>query len=237
MTKKVFTSQKITLIVAGQEFRVQALVSPYGAKYVLEDEQIPEELRERLGEEAQVIYKNVPVRARLVRETTAAGVIYNVRFLNPSGVLVRLIERDIRETGLPSPWIRSLPRLSTENKSLPAPALVVLHNKADTFFLNVKNFTLGGLLLEYSGEELRDVALGHRFEFDLVTNAGEKIPELSGVVSHVTVEVTLEASGSRRYFFGVKFLPMPVLSENKYRNLIREHCLGLREVGGRGANA
>ncbi len=228
MTKKVFTSQKISLVVGGREFRVQALVSTYGAKYVLDESEIPDAIRANLGQEAQVIYKNVPCRARLVRETTSAGVVYNVRFLNPSGVLVRLIERDIRDSGLPSPWSRALPRLSTEAKNLPVPALAVLHHSGETFFLNVKNFTLGGLLLEYSGEELKEVLLGHRFDFDLVTNFGDKISELSAVVSHVTVEISMEGAEAQRYFFGIRFLPMPLLSESKYRNLIREHCIGLR---------
>lgn len=228
MAKKVFTSQKITLAVADREFRVQALVSTYGAKYVFEESEIPDALKNRLGEEAQVIYKSVPCKARLVRETTPAGIVYNIRFLNPSGVLVRLIDRDIRDSGLPSPWIRALPRLSTAAKHLPVPALAVLHHGGGTFFLNVKNFTLGGLLLEHVGEDLKEMILGERLDFDLVTNIGDKIAEVAGVITHVNVEITSGGSEPLRYHFGVKFLPMPLLAEAKYRNLIREHCIGLR---------
>lgn len=229
MAKKVFTSQKITLVIGGKEIRVQALVSPYGAKYVMEDVEVPDSIRPHLGGEIQVIYKNVPTKAVLVRETTAGGLVYNARFVNPSGVLVKLIERDVAESGLPSPWIRSLPRLSADVKHLPVPALAVVHSGGDTYFLNVKNFTLGGLLLEFLGGGLSQVRLGHKFEFDLVTNFGDKIPDLAGVVTHVTVEMAAAQEEQRRSFFGVKFLPMPLLSESKYRTLIREHVQGLKE--------
>lgn len=228
MAKKVFTSQKITLVIGGKEIRVQALVSPYGAKYVMEDIEVPDALRPYLGQEVQVIYKNVPTKALLVRETTPAGQVYNVRFINPSGVLVKLIERDVAESGLPSPWIRALPRLSADVKHLPVPALAVVHAGNDTHFLNVKNFTLGGLLLEFLGSALSHVKLGHKFEFDLVTNFGDKIPDLGAIVTHVTVEMADSLDEQRRTYFGVKFLPMPLLSEAKYRALIREHVQGLK---------
>lgn len=235
-SRKVFTSQKISVVCGGVEHRVQALVSPYGAKYVFEDEDLPTTVRDSIGKEIQVIYKNIPVRARLVKENTAIGVLYNIKFLNPSNLLVRQINRDINETGLPSPWLRSLPRLNTDSKHLPNPALAVLYYRGITFYLNVKNFTLGGVMLEYAGAELASVILGTKFDFDIVTNFGDKISELSAVVTHISAELS-ETDGDK-YYFGVKFLPMTLLSETKFRALIRDHCVGLLgEIGSGEANA
>lgn len=226
--KKVFVSQKITVIASGRELHVQALVSTYGAKYLFEESELPEALRHAADQELEVLYKKVPVRCRLVKETMGAGTVYSLRFLNPSGLLLRQIERDVRESGLPSPWLRALPRLNTTAKHLPIPALAVLDYQGSTLFLNVKNFTLGGLSLEFSGVELEDAKLGDRLNFDLVTNGGDKISDVSAVITHVAMEKG-EAVDACLMQLGVRFLPMNLLSESKYRNLIREHCLGLRE--------
>ncbi len=227
--KKVFVSQKITWIAQGKESPVQALVSSYGAKYVYEESELPEELRFSSGQELEIIYKKIPVRCRLVSESTAAGKMYSFRFLNPSGLLLRQIEKDVRENGLPSPWLRSLPRLTTEAKHLPVPALAVVEYEGETYFLNVKNFTLGGLMLEHVGEGLKDVVFGTRLSFDLVTNGGDKIADIEALVTHVLREVNQDKKEQSITQFGMRFLPMSFLSETKYKELIKEHCLGLRE--------
>lgn len=224
LRKKVFTSQKISLFFSGKEYRLQALVSVYGVKYAFDEVELPEEARKSLGQEIQMTYKGVPTRCRIVSENNATGKIYNLRFVNPSAILVRQIERDIRDAGLPSPWARFLPRLSTEAKHLPSPALAVLYHGGDTHFLNVKNFTLGGLLLELVGVNLAGVNTGTTFTFDLVTNQGEKFEEISGVVTRVSAELNEKDGSLSRTFYGLKFMPMGVLNEMKYRQLIRDHC-------------
>jgi hypothetical protein len=226
--KKVFVSQKISLLVGEKEFRVQALVSSYGAKYVFEDSELPQEIRELIGKELELIYRKVPVKCRVVKETNSSGVVYSFRFLKPSNLLLKQIEKDIRESGLPSPWIRALPRLNTEAKHLPLPALAVVDYGGDIQFLNVKNFTLGGLLVDYTGNSFKDLVVGTKLNFDLVTNGGDKIDNLSAVVSHLSTEYVEENPEANRVQFGLKFLPMNLLSEAKYRELIKAHCIGLK---------
>lgn len=226
--KKVFVSQKISLHVAGKEFRVQALVSFYGAKYVFEDSELPQEIREMIGKEIEMIYRKVPVKCRVVREVNSAGIVYSFRFLKPSNLLLKQISKDIQESGLPSPWLRSLPRLNTEAKHLPLPALAVVDYGGDVQFLSVRNFTLGGLLVEYTGTAFRELAVGTKLDFDLVTNGGDKIDNLSAKVTHISSETVEENPEANRVQFGLKFLPMNILSEAKYRSLIKDHCLGLK---------
>lgn len=230
LRKKVFTSQKISLFFGGKEFRIQALVSEFGVKYAFDDIELPEEARTYLGYEVQMSYKGIPARCRIIRESNNAGTIYNLRFVNPSKTLVGQIQRDIRDSGLPSPWMRTLPRLSTDVADLPCPALVVLTFRGEIHYLNVKNFTLGGLLLEFTGGLMADVTSGTRFDFDLVTNSGDKLADMAGVVSHVSVEINEQDSSQTHSFYGLRFLPMDVLNEAKYRDLIRTHCLLLREA-------
>jgi hypothetical protein len=226
--KKVFVSQRISLLVGEMEFRVQALVSSYGAKYVFEDSELPQEIRELIGKELELVYRKVPVKCRVVKETNASGIVYSFRFLKPSNLLLKQIEKDIRESGLPSPWIRALPRLNTEAKHLPLPALAVVDYGGDIQFLNVKNFTLGGLLVDYTGNSFRDLMIGEKLNFDLVTNGGDKIDNLSAVVSHLSTEYVEENPEANRVQFGLRFLPMNLLSEVKYKELIKVHCIGLK---------
>jgi hypothetical protein len=229
MSKKVFTSQKLSLFLAGREFRVQALVSSYGAKYVFDESDLPEEGKACLGLEVQATYKGIPVRCRFVRETNAAGTIYSLRFLTPTSLLLRQIEKDVATTGIPSPWMRGLPRLVTTAKHLPVPVLAVVQTGSATLYMNVKNFTLGGLQLEYSGSDARHLVVGSRVDFDLVTNGGEKLHDITGQITHVTIELVEGSSENGRYQFGLKFLPLSPVVDMRYRAMIREHCEGLKD--------
>jgi hypothetical protein len=230
MSRKVFTSQKLTVFLAGKEFRVQALVSIYGAKYVFDDTDIPEEAKRCLGVEVQAVYKGIPVRCRFVRETNGVGTIYSLRFLSPTKLLLQQIEKDVLVTGLPSPWMRSLPRLTTTAaKHLPVPALAIVQIGRSTIYMSIKNFTLGGLQLEYSGDDARDLKVGTRIEFDIVTNGGDKLVDLAGQITHVTVELNDSIGASGRYQFGMKFLPSNVHVETRYKAMIRAHCEGLKD--------
>lgn len=230
MPRKVFTSQKLSLFLVGREFRVQALVSSQGAKYVFDDADLPDEARASLGVDVQATYKGIPVRCRFVRETNVTGTIYSLRFLNPSGLLLRQIERDVSASGLPSPWMRGLPRLSTNSKHLPVPVLATVQAGSGpaTFYMNVRNFTLGGFMLEYNGSEVAHFAVGTRLTLEVVTNGGDKLPEMEAAVTHVTAEL-YEGGMGAKYQFGVKLLPLSAVAELRYRTLIKAHCEGLRD--------
>lgn len=227
--RKVFVSQKISVLLGdGRELRLQALVSAYGAKYVFQESELPPEMEKAIGTEVEILYKKVPVRCRVVKESNSAGTVYSLRFLKPSSLLLKQINRDIEENGLPSPWIRGLPRLSTDAKHLPVPALVVVDHDGDSVIMNVRNFTLGGMLLEYVGGPLEEVGLGRPILFDIVTNSGDKISDIAGKVTHVSVEESSVDDQQNRYHFGVRFEPMGHQARIKYKALILEHCRGLR---------
>jgi hypothetical protein len=231
MARKVFTSQKISLFFAGREFRVQTLVSNYGAKYVFDEDDLPPEAKATMGADVQMAYKGIPALCRLIRESNAAGTIYNLRFVNPSQALLQQINKDVAASGLPSPWMRGLPRLSTDvgKQPLPVPVLAIVSHDRSTHYLNVRNFTLGGLLIEYSGQDLKDLDVGSQIEFDLVTSGGDKMPGISAVVTHLSVELgNAQGEGGLRTF-GIKFLELSPLNQLRYRGLIREHCRLLRE--------
>ena len=231
MAKKIFTSQKIVFKIDGRDFSAQGLISSFGAKHLFEDDDIPPELFRHMGEELTFFYREIQGRGRLMRETTTSGSMFNLRFIQPSPRLLRAIDNDILETGLRSPWVRMLPRLSTDARDLPGPALIVIDRAGKNHFLYVNNFTLGGMLVEFIGNDLRGIQIGSKLDFDIVTNSGEKLMNVSAIVAHITSERTgVEQQEAGHYFFGLKFLPMTIFNETKYRALIREHCAGLHQV-------
>ena len=73
--------------------------------------------------------------------------------------------------------------------------------------------------------QLSALKMGSILHFDLVTNGGEKITDFQAMVCHVCEEKGDQAA---RMLFGVRFLFMNILSEEKYKSVVREHCLGLR---------
>jgi hypothetical protein len=163
-----------------------------------------------------------------VRETNPAGSIYSFRFLRPGNLLLRQIEKDMAVSGLPSPWMRGLPRLHTNAKHLPVPLLATVRFGAGDFNMGVRNFTLGGLLLEYNGSDLNHLAIGARLELDLMTNGGDQLAGMAGTVTHISAELNELRPDSSSFQFGVKFSGMNSLTELRYRTLIRDHCLGLK---------
>ncbi len=227
VARKVFTSQKLKILVDGKEFQIQALVSALGAKFVFEEQDIPTELSSNLGKDLNIVYRDNHVKGRLVREKTVTGLMYNLKFNAPSKSFMSMVEADILDSGLPSPWRRALPRLSTAVKNLPAPSLVVLYHNGSTLFLTVRNFTLGGMLCEYLGKDLSTLNVGVKLNFDIVTNSGDKISELSGIVCHISEESLDESGGSVLCHYGIRLLSMNLLSETKYKFLIREYCMGV----------
>ena len=135
-------------------------------------------------------------------------------------------------SGIPSPWIRGLPRLSTEVKKLPMPVVAAVSYADGAHYMNIKNFTLGGLLLEHNGNEVSDLSVASRIELELVTNGGEKLGQMVGSVTHISAEINDVNPSASRYQIGLKFVSMPAAIELRYRGLIREHCQALKsELG------
>lgn len=227
LNKRIFTSQKILVSSSGKNVSVQALVSQFGAKYVFDESEIPMEFLKGKGPELTVMYHEIPVKGVLVKEMNTSGVYFHIRFINPSNLFRHQINIDLKESGLPSPWGRSFARLESEYKNLPAPTIAMVTENSDTKYISIKNFTLGGLLLEHSLSDQIDLKIGTRISFDIVTNHGERLEKIVAEVCNITSESRGE--GGDKCFWGVKFISMHPLSAMKYKNLIKEYCIGFRD--------
>ena len=93
--------------------------------------------------------------------------------------------------------------------------------------MNVKDYTLGGLRLEYIGIEKIPYRLGDKMFFELFTSEDEMISSIFGEVRHCTEDPAL-GSDRVNYTFGVRIISMPPLEEKKYKNLIVKYCMELK---------
>lgn len=227
LEKRIFTSSRLRVQLGHEALEVDALVSVAGAKNVLRGVDGSALALAWMGQEVDVEYRGHPLRARIVRESGKDGTVFNLRFTRLDPWIADLIRKDVEFHGLPSPWRRGLPRLPAQADHLPVPSVAVVYFRGQEFLLGVRNFTLGGLLLEHVGDELQELVFGQKMEFDLLTNFGERLNYLSARVAHVTEEIDEQAGVLvRRMQFGLEFMPMNLLNSTKYRALIREFCLG-----------
>ena len=225
LEKRIFTSQTLRIHLDDGPRDVDTLISESGAKNIFRSEESDNIAQTYMSRELRLEYRGREIYGRLMREKNVDGTSYHVRFTRIDEEVRDLIRKDVEAQGLPSPWRRALPRIPARAETLPVPSLGVLYLKSQEYFLGVRNFTLGGLLFEYLGGDLALLEPQVKIEFDIVTNFGDKINHLEGVVAHLTQEYS---GGVDRLLIGVRFLPMSFLNETKYKELIREYCSGLK---------
>jgi hypothetical protein len=225
LEKRIFTSQKLRIHLDDGPKDVDALVSESGAKNVFREASSDELAETYMHRELSLEYRGHQMTGRLSKEINSNGTSYHVRFTRVDSEALDAIRKDVEAQGLPSPWKRSFARIPATAESLPVPSLAVLYLKNQEFFLGVRNFTVGGVLLEYLGGDLSDLEPSVKIEFDLVTNFGDKITQLEGRVAHLTIE---HSTGVDRLLIGVQFLSMSFLNETKYKQMIREYCTGIK---------
>lgn len=212
-----------------QDLEIDALISEHGAKRVYHESNLPKALVPFLNAEVSMAYKAITVKGQFIKETTFDGVFYNIKFSDLSEELRFAIRADVQATGVDSPWQRKYPRIAIfPELDLPMPFMAVLDRMGASVFLRVKNFTLGGLLLDHTGTELGDVKVGAKIKFDVLANNGEKISDIEAMVMHISQELNVSSEALPNYQFGVKITGMSLMSDAKYRTLIKEYCLGVQ---------
>ena len=112
--------------------------------------------------------------------------------------------------------------------SMPGPALALITHKNRSHRLDIKNFTLGGLMVETSDEEITDLPLGTVLEVELITNHGERISGMPAMIRHISLE--LVTAQITKVSWGLKFMPMKLETDGRYRDLIAAHCRVLRDM-------
>ncbi len=225
MKENTYTIYSLRIHLPGKIVQTEALVYENGAKRVFSDSDHPENINDYIGKLVHVELKDYLIQGIFTKEITQEGIFYNIRFLSPPETVRSFIREGIRKKGVPTPWIRKLPRIpiNRQENKMPAPLIAVVNYNGQSFFLNIINFTVGGLLLESSALDMQTVSVGAVIEFDLLINHGEQIGGLTAQVMHISEDFH-EPDHEAVRLYGVKFFPMNLLNQTKYNKVIKDYC-------------
>jgi hypothetical protein len=218
----------------GKTLNLRGLVSPAGVTKVFLSAGLPATWAGVLGEQVNVKLDKIEVRGVLLQQYVEHGTFFEIKFRELSAELMHYIEQRVKNEGVNPGWQRKFPRIPVkgyEDPELPVPNLCMVRFVGQEIFVNVMNFTLGGIRIETLGDTLGEIRVGSTLHFDLITSTGEILANLSAEVRNIAVHDHPGAEGmvSLTRSFGLRFSDMDPVNERKYRTLIRDYCVILQK--------
>jgi hypothetical protein len=228
--KRIYLIKEVKVEIGDRVITVESLLHEGGLKRVFEQNNLPLGLGDLVGKACMVTFDNMSVKGRVSREVTALGIFFNIKFLDLKEVYRKRLANEIELKGMPPPWKRRYVRINTgrQEEDLPVPFMAVAKgSQFDGIFFNVVNFTLGGILLEAPDDGTFVPRLNQEIFFDLLTNTGDKLESMKGIIMHINEEMT--DSGARVITFGTRMMPMNMINEVKYNGVIRDFLTGYKK--------
>lgn len=217
----------------GNTLELKGLVSPTGITKIYLQTGLPPEWKAALGKTVNVRFGNITVPGVFIHQQIEHGIIYEIKFGELEEAFRKYIEARIEAEGVAPGWKRKYPRIPVkgyDDPELPVPNLCMVRFVGQEIFVNVMNFTIGGLRIETLGDNLAELRVGSVLHFDLITSTSDIFANLSGEVRNIAVHDANTPEGrSLTRSFGLRFIDMDPVNEKKYRNLIRVYCEVLKK--------
>lgn len=230
MKQNTYVIFALKIHLPNRVIRTESLVYEYGVKQVFTEASAPDDIDDFLGKIIHVEFDDLVVQSIITKEISFQGISYNLKFSHPPERIRKYIRLEIKKRGIPTPWQRKYVRLSTAGASekAPVPAMASLRFDGEVFFLNVINFTLGGLLLEANAMECAPIKIGEKLNLDIMVNQGDSIPGVTVQAMHICEDFKLPDLLPIR-LIGVQFESFTTQARNKYNKLIKDYCESWRE--------
>ncbi len=207
---------------------LRGLVSQSGVTKIYLDGDLPPYWKGVIGEEILVHLDKVQIEGVLLPQYVEAGVFYEIKFRSLDEPIRLYLEQRLQAQGISPGWQRKYPRIPVkgiQDPDLPVPNLCVVRFIGQEIFVNVMNFTLGGIRIETLGDNLGELKAGSILHFDLIISTGGMLSSLSAEIRNIAVHDSNTRHGKTlTRSFGLKFLEMGAVNEQKYRALIRNYC-------------
>ncbi len=219
----------------GKEIPLRGLLSELGITRVTAVESNPPDWKDSFGKEYDIQLGSLTVKGLLVQHFDTGGACVLVRFPNLTEEDRNKIRRLVEAKGVFPGWQRKLPRISVEDtdSELPLPSLCTVRFAGQEVFVEVMNFTLGGLGIKSMGSQLAPARVGMQLQFDLITNRGEIIANSTAEIMNVSVHdlpgVEGKGASSAIRYLGLKIREMSLDGKTAYKNLIRDYCLAVQK--------
>lgn len=213
--------------------QLKGLISERGVTKIHIPAGLPSFWRNHLGKTVTMTLDRFTIQAVLLEQFVEGGSYFELRFRGTDTNQRNYIRQRIESEGIKPGWQRKFPRIPIVNANdpdLPVPNLCMVRFVGEEHFVNVVNFTLGGMRVETLGDELAELRVGSIVHFDLMSNSGTMMSNLSAEVRNLAVHEQ-EKSGTAHVTrsFGLRLIDMDTVNEKKYRELIRDHCLELQK--------
>jgi len=201
----------------GKQIPLRGLLSELGITRVVAIENLPSDWKNIFGKTSTITLDQFKVPGVMVQHFDAGGACTLVRFFELGSEQRDHIRKLIDSGGVLPGWQRKLPRIPVESEDpdLPLPSLCTLRFAGQEVYVEVKNFTLGGLGVKAMGTQLADARVGTQLQLDLITTRGDTISNFSAEIMNISVhDRALEIGDtSTLRFFGLrKFCDYDVLS-------------------------
>lgn len=209
---------------------LRGLVSETGITKIAIPKNSEKVLELALGAQVNVYIGVLYLQGIFLQQTIENSTYYEVRFVNMKDPQRDYLKQRIEVSGRFPGWQRRYPRIPVQEdeSDLPVANLCHIRHGGQEIFVNVINFTLGGIRVETFGDNLSELKVKTEINFDLLTNTGNVINNFTGEIRNISQHERLGKDGKIiTRSFGIKLLSLHPENEKKYRALIREHCQGL----------
>jgi hypothetical protein len=217
-----------------ERLELKGLVSEQGiTKIFIPAAKITPHWKASFGREVTIHLDMLQIQGVLIQQFVEYGTFFEIRFRQIEEPQKQFIRQRISNEGINPGWHRQFPRIPVsghDDPELPVPNLCLVRFVGQEVFVNVMNFTLGGIRIETMGDALGELRVGSLIHFDLITSTGEILANLSAEVRNISVnEHTDGELKTITRSFGLRFLDLDPVNERKYRNLIRDYCTILQK--------
>ncbi len=215
------------------KINLRGLLSEQGITKIFLTGTVPDFWKAMIGQPVTVKLDSLTIAGVLIQQFVELGSYYEVRFRGLDENQKSFLRQRTTNEGISPGWQREFPRIplgGLADPELPVPNLCMVRFADQEFFVNVLNFTIGGIRIETIENSLGQVRVGAILHFDLITSTGEIIGNLSGEVRNLSEHEHTDKSITRS--FGIRFVDMDPLNERKYKaykKLIKEYCLILQK--------
>jgi len=222
-------------VISGTEVLVlKGLISEQGITKVFIPSPLPEFWKSKIGQTVSLKIDGLILSAVLLQQFVEHGTYFEFRFRDLEEPHRNYIRQRITVEGISPGWLREHPRIPVSkgaDADLPVISLCMVRFVGQEIFVDVKNFTLGGLRIETFDNNLAEVRVGAVLHFDLLASNGAVMANLSGEVRNMTVhEIEQDGRKLNSLSFGLRLMEMDPLNERKYRDLIRDYCLLMQKI-------
>ena len=93
------------------------------------------------------------------------------------------------------------------------------------------NFTIGGIRIEVFNNDLAGMKVGGHLRFDLMTNLGDTLRDISGHVRNISVkELAVPEGKTVVRSYGIQFEPLSKENKKMYNEVIRGYCEAMNGI-------